>query len=90
MIKQQTKKIIFGDYILQVSAVRPNKKRRDLDNLLKATSDLLVRTGIVADDQFCRAIVAEWADEGPAMVVKIFPLPQEEYSLWTEIPMLRN
>ena len=91
MIKTQTKESVPRDYILQVVAKRPDKRRRDLDNLLKATSDLLVRTGIVSDDNFCRAIVAEWVDFGPPMVVKIYPLEQQETEWWTEIPaMFRN
>jgi len=91
MIKTQTKESVPRDYILQVVAKRPDKRRRDLDNLLKATSDLLVRTRIVSDDNFCRAIVAEWVDFGPPMVVKIYPLEQQETEWWTEIPaMFRN
>ena len=91
MIKTQTKESVPRDYILQIAAKRPDKRRRDLDNLLKATNDLLVRTGVISDDNFCRAIVAEWVDIGPPMVVKIFPLLEQETEWWTEIPiMFRN
>lgn len=90
MVKQQTKETVTADYILQVTATRPDKRRRDLDNLLKATSDLLVRMRVIEDDNFCRAIVAEWADAGAPMVVKIFSLPEEETDWWTEIPITRN
>jgi heat shock protein HtpX len=36
--------------VLQVQAVRPDKRRRDLDNLLKASSDLLTRLNVIEDD----------------------------------------
>ena len=39
---------------------QPNKKRRDLDNLLKAPNDLLVAHGIIADDNLIHRISAEW------------------------------
>lgn len=92
MIKQQTRLSINGEYILQITAKRPDKRRRDLDNLLKATNDLLVKSGIIADDQFCRGLIAEWADIGPPMVVKVFELPDREKDWWIEIPphMFRN
>jgi len=90
MVRQQTKESVTADYILQVTATRPDKRRRDLDNLLKATNDLLVKMNVIEDDNFCRAIVAEWADAGPPMVVKIFPLPEQETDWWTEIPITRN
>jgi len=41
---------------------QPNKKKRDLDNLLKAPNDLLVAHGIIADDSLIHRISAEWAD----------------------------
>ena len=72
MVKQQTKSTIDGEYALHIRAQRSNR-RRDLDNLIKATSDLLVGLGIVEDDSQCVALAAEWAKESAApMVVTIY------------------
>ena len=74
MVRQQTRKTVDGEYALHIRAVRSNK-RRDLDNLLKATSDLLVELRIVEDDSQCVALAAEWADESSApMIVTIITM----------------
>jgi crossover junction endodeoxyribonuclease RusA len=81
MIKEQTKNQIFGSYIVHISATKPDKRRRDLDNLLKATSDLLVKSRIVEDDSECRAIAAEWGNHGVPMVITIYGIEEDA---WTE------
>jgi len=74
MVRQQTRKTVDGEYALHIRAVRSNK-RRDLDNLLKATSDLLVELRIVEDDSQCVALAAEWANESSApMIVTIITM----------------
>lgn len=74
MIRQQTRKTVDGEYALHIKAVRSNK-RRDLDNILKATSDLLVGLKIVEDDSQCVALAAEWAEKSSApMIVTIIPI----------------
>jgi crossover junction endodeoxyribonuclease RusA len=81
MVKAQTKDQIFGQYIIHISATKPDKRRRDLDNLLKSTSDLLVKTKVVEDDSDCKAIAAEWGEHGIPMVVCIYGIEEET---WTE------
>ena len=72
MIREQTKDMIEGEYALHIRAQKTNK-RRDLDNILKATSDLLVQMKIVEDDSQCVALAAEWAKLTSApMVVTIY------------------
>lgn len=68
MVRQQTREIIDGEYALHIRALRSNK-RRDLDNLLKATSDLLVELRVVEDDSQCVALAAEWANQNSAPMV---------------------
>jgi len=65
MVRQQTKQTIDGEYAIHIRALRSNK-RRDLDNILKATSDLLVGLKIVEDDSQCLALAAEWANQSNA------------------------
>ena len=55
---------IRGPYVLSITAYRPDKRRRDIGNLEKVTSDLLVKAGVVEDDCLCEAIVSAWACSG--------------------------
>jgi len=41
---------------------RPDKRQRDLANLEKAPSDLLVLCGVLKDDSLIHRLVMEWAD----------------------------
>lgn len=59
---RQRGKPIESHYCLNVVADRPDKRRRDLDNLLKPVSDGLVHSGVIPDDHMCVAIQAAWDD----------------------------
>jgi len=73
MVRQQTRETIDGEYAIHIKAQKSNK-RRDLDNILKATSDLLVNLNIVDDSQ-CVALAAEWAKKTTApMIVTLIPM----------------
>ena len=61
-------KKITGPYKLTMEAVRPDKRQRDLDNLLKAASDALVGAGILEDHR-CEWIDARWVQDGPECVL---------------------
>jgi crossover junction endodeoxyribonuclease RusA len=52
-----------GPVTLSLTAIRPDKRRRDLDNLLKASQDLMVHCGVLDDDQQVIKVTAEWGDE---------------------------
>ncbi len=50
---------------------RPDKRKRDLDNLFKAPNDFLVSSGIIADDSLIHRICGEWGkDEGCIVLIK--------------------
>ncbi len=53
---------VLGPYILLVTAVRPDNRRRDLGNLDKAVSDCLQAGGAIEDDCFCAMAIWGWAD----------------------------
>jgi len=53
-------------YWLWIEAIAPDRRHRDLDNLLKPTSDLLKRSGVIEDDAFARAIILHWSRNPPA------------------------
>jgi crossover junction endodeoxyribonuclease RusA len=60
---------IAGEYTLEIAAVRPDKRRRDLGNLEKAVSDLLQKAGIIQDDYLCQDIHLHWAKSGPECLI---------------------
>lgn len=60
---------ILGPYKLVIIAVKPDKRRRDIDNLVKAVSDVLQDTGLIEDDCLCQEVTAKWAKEGPEMLI---------------------
>jgi len=51
----------------------PDKRKRDADNLKKATFDVLVKNGIIEDDNnHCiHSGTWQWVDEGPPLMVAI-------------------
>jgi crossover junction endodeoxyribonuclease RusA len=62
---------IDGHYALTVLATRPDRRRRDLDNLLKPVGDALRNTGIIEDDSLCDSINATWISSGAGMTVRV-------------------
>lgn len=64
LIKSQKPGTIQGPYKISVWATRPDRRRRDLDNLLKPVSDLLQSIGVIEDDSDCEMITARWVTLG--------------------------
>jgi crossover junction endodeoxyribonuclease RusA len=70
-VKSQKPGSILGPYKLSVQAARPDRRRRDLDNLLKPISDLLQSLGIIENDSDCEMITARWVTVGHGVTVLI-------------------
>lgn len=66
-----------GAYKLTILAVRPDKRKRDLGNLEKAISDILVSQNIIEDDNLCEWLDIRWVAEGPACQIIIEPIRNE-------------
>jgi crossover junction endodeoxyribonuclease RusA len=64
----------LGAYKLTILAVRPDKRKRDLGNLEKAVSDILVSQNIVEDDSMCEWLEIKWVEKGPSCKVIIEPM----------------
>lgn len=64
---------VSGDYQLWIWAEKPDRRRRDLGNLEKPISDLLVAHGVVSDDSQCSEIHIYWQGSGRECLVKIDP-----------------
>jgi Holliday junction resolvase RusA-like endonuclease len=58
-------------------AVNPTRHKRDLDNLLKAASDILQHAGVIENDSMCRWLEARWMDEGPQCTIIVEPLDDQ-------------
>lgn len=71
--KAQSKGTVHGPYHLSINAVRPDRKKRDLDNIIKPISDLLVKMGMVDDDCHCEMLSARWITTGEGVYVRITP-----------------
>lgn len=63
LLETQRPRRITGPVEIKVDASRPSQ-RRDLDNLLKALLDLLVRHKVITDDRHVEAISARWVPQG--------------------------
>ena len=73
-IRSQRPREVVGGYILTITASRPDKRRRDLGNLEKATSDALVKAGVIKDDCDAERIILEWSGaviKGGTMTVRL-------------------
>ncbi len=68
MLTSQRPGRIEGRYTLEVWAARSGK---DLGNLEKALSDLLVEHGVIADDSLSTRITLEWNDELPTRQIRV-------------------
>ena len=53
---------------VEIEAFRPDRRRRDLDNLFKAVLDSMVHAGVMDDDALIMDLRIFWADEAGAMV----------------------
>ena len=63
---------VDGPYHLLLQASRPDKRRRDIDNLIKPVSDLLVSIGVVRDDGDCELVSAQWVEsDASGVTVKV-------------------
>jgi Holliday junction resolvase RusA-like endonuclease len=72
VVREQVRgKSISGEYTIEIIAVKPDKRRRDLGNLEKAISDLLQEVGVIEDDYLCQEIFICWAESGPECSVTI-------------------
>jgi len=57
---------------------RPDKRRRDLDNHLKALFDLLTQSGAIRDDSDCVKLTALWKNCGKQIKAEINAVPETD------------
>lgn len=62
---------VEGNYRLVIGAVKPDKRKRDLGNLIKAIEDMLQMCAVIEDDSLSRSIYMTWIDEGEPGTIRI-------------------
>ena len=80
IVRQQRLKLsLSGRLAIKIIAEPPDKRRRDLDNILKAPLDALTHAGLLMDDeQFDEInIVRAQPVSGGRLGVKIYPIMLE-------------
>lgn len=70
-VRKEPRGRIVGPYAFHMVATRPDRRRRDLSNLLKVTEDLCVSLGLVDDDHHAAPINLDWSDDPPTKDAKI-------------------
>lgn len=64
-------KKITGSFRFSAQLVRPDKRRRDLDNRIKPLLDLITGCGLVEDDCFAEMISVRWVSSGYPVTIRI-------------------
>ena len=75
-LQRQNEKPVLGPYAMHIEVSRPDRRRRDITNTIKALEDAVVAAGFVEDDSYCQKLTVEWVRGGHP--VKIFITATEE------------
>lgn len=52
-----------------IKCVKPDRRKRDISNLIKATEDLLVSMNVIDDDSLVQRLEIEWVPVGAPMQI---------------------
>lgn len=67
----------LGSFRATIVLTRPDRRRRDIDNTVKAIMDLLTKAGAIEDDCLAQSLTVAWAWDqvipGGAVIVTIEP-----------------
>ena len=74
VIKGQRQQPVSGPVTFALWATRPDKRRRDLTNLVKPIEDLIVKLKLIDDDSQVQQFTAGWVDWDPGCFVMICPV----------------
>ena len=70
-LKVQKPVRIAGPVVITIAAGRPDRRRRDVDNLGKAVLDLLVGHQVIEDDANVVTVTAGWDTAVPPGIVRV-------------------
>ena len=68
VLLQKANKNIDYAMKVEIKAYRPDRRRRDLDNILKAILDSMTHAGVMQDDALIEDLRVYWADEQGGVV----------------------
>jgi crossover junction endodeoxyribonuclease RusA len=73
MLKAQKPQKFDGEVSIMIGLVAPDKRARDADNTLKCILDVLVKAGVIKDDnnRYVRRITVQWVASGAPCTVLI-------------------
>jgi len=76
LLSQRPQKMT-GRVHVSIAFRAPDRRRRDIDSLLKAVLDLCVKHAVIVDDsnKYVAGLAADWVDEGAPVTVSIRCLP---------------
>lgn len=72
MIKSQRVQPVKGRYILYLLIPKIDRRHRDIDNLIKASSDIVKHAKLIEDDHLCESAHLFWVAPGepPRIIVE--------------------
>lgn len=76
-IIEQGRQKLKGPVSVSIALVKPDKRKRDLDNAAKACLDLLVSMQVIEDDSLVQRLTIEWSADGAPCTVLIQHAEQE-------------
>ena len=69
--------LIKGPVGVIIQVTPPDKRKRDLDNLLKATLDFLTKRPVIEDDSLIESLFMKWHREGePGLSIMVTAKPE--------------
>lgn len=74
MVPRTAKGAVPGHFRAVLTFDRPDRRKRDLDNLLKAPMDLLKTMGVIMDDRLAERLTTEWATPFTAPIFPPIPM----------------
>ncbi len=70
-IRQQAPMAVAGAVMLSIVLGRPDRRRRDLSNYIKALEDALVQHGLIEDDSMVQNLSVSWGST-PGATVRVW------------------
>ena len=82
-VAQKSNSMILGKVAIQIQIVPPDKRKRDIDNVLKALLDSLTKAGVWKDDsQIVDLRIVKYDPlDGGGTVVNIIDMEQDESAI---------
>lgn len=71
LFKLGRQQLIPGQVLVEYVFCRPDKRKRDLGNMEKAVSDILVKMNVIEDDSLIMDMRLRWGGDGPPVIITV-------------------